>query len=672
GPYMPVATRDDDGNWIPQTPSFGEWEIRWYAGDPDNGGVLVSVETLEVVVTDASVQIQAMPAERIAAGSTKITDVGFAAIDGEARLTLNFLLDADGYITGQALADLNAQNPGVGGDVNSGFFQVWGDRPDDSVTHVRWPWFEGELSAFREDGIGPYMPVATRDDDGNWIPREPSFGEWLVEWYVGHPDEGGLRVGAETLEVVVTNESKFQDLLSVDLAGLEAVYQQGDMETGSEQVVFDYTANAGDIEQVFNVFRLFEDGVEIDAATYQAIFESVEFVPAHIRGLSGTDASVVTAPGDLGDAGNGIVSIEFLLADDAPLGDYDIVITSYDVTGIDPNDVALGETGTYRVLDTASQAISLIQGPDLHLTIDGPAMLPLVEVGHYDVRLQNLGDAAVDENVEVQFAIARAGIEPGDVVIDYCIDPAATSGEACGDWAELTLAADNGSLSSRFGPAEGFEVDADYDRTTFIRAEFTEPGNYEASAYAVGVDSSETFASGMADVAVTALSFDIDTGVDPAIPSPDEGEGWAYYTATLVNLGDELPENVLLWVDVDGIGQVELDDGNALQWFNPETESWTDFGWGMRPEIDIDNQREAFFLGRDGMGGVIGFPVGDNEDFPTPIRVNFDNATYDLTVSVETADQTAESFTYGLFDESVVVESIAVELSLVIEEGLSD
>ncbi len=461
-----------------------------------------------------------------------------------------------------------------------------------------------------------------------------------------------------------------QDELDIALTGFETEYQQGGMETGSEQVVFDYAANAGDIEQVFNVFRLYEGGTEIDPETYEEIFESVEFVPAQIRGLSGTDASVVTAPGDLDD-----VSVQFLLAEDAPLGDYEIVITSYDVTGIDPNDVALGDTGTYRVLDTTSQGIGLIQGPDLSLAVDGPALLPLAEEGYYDVRLQNLGDAPVSENVEVQFSIARPDIAQGDALVDYCIDETATSGEDCGEWVELTLTADNGSLSGRFGPPEGFEVDENYDRTTFIRAAFTEPGNYDATAQAVGVDSDEVYATGMTEVAITEASFEIEAGVDELVPAPDEGEGWAYYTATLVNLGDELPENVALWIEVDGIDDALKDgEGLEIEYFNGS--EWQRLGWAGQSSFWYGHlDRDAWFLGRpdDADGTIEGFPVGAGESFPTPIRVNFDNDTYDLTVSVETADQDADPiWVYGLFEEQILVESTAVDLSLAIVEGLPD
>jgi uncharacterized repeat protein (TIGR01451 family) len=659
-PYMPIAQHDGTG-WVPNVPSFGEWQIRWYAGDPDNGGVLVAVETLEVVVVDATVQIQAMPAARITEGNATITDVAFSEADGEATLTLNYLLNAAGYITGQAAEDLDNQSPAPGFE-GVGYYEVWGDRPDSSVTHVRWPWFEGELAQWREEGIRPYIPVASDEGNGNWSPLAPSYGEWLVEWFAGDPNNGGLRVGAETLEVVVIDNSQFQDELDVALAGFASEYARGAMESGSEQVVFDYTANAGDIEQVFNVFRLHEGGVEIDPATYEAIFESVSFDPNQIRGLTGTDASVVTAPGDLD-----VVAVEFLLTDDAPLGDYEIVITSYDVTGIDPNDVALGDTDSYRVLDTASRAISLIQGPELVLDIDGPALLPLAEPGYYEVRLQNTGDAAVDENVEVRFSLSRAGIELGDVVVDYCIDETAGSAEACTDWAELTLEADNGSLSGRFGPAAGFEVDEHYDATTFVRAAFAEPGNYDTLAEAVGVDSAEVYAAGAFEVAITELDFEIEAGVDGAVPTPDEGEGWAYFTATLLNMGDELPENVLLWVDVDGIGDTEFDAGARMQWLNPATESWTDLAWGDHPDLDPAAQREAFFLGRDGDGNVTGFPVGDEAVFETPIRVNFDNTIYGFTTSVEGIDA---EWMYGQFEDEVAVISEDVDLTFDIERGV--
>ncbi|RFF32405.1 carboxypeptidase-like regulatory domain-containing protein, partial [Wenzhouxiangella sediminis] len=460
------------------------------------------------------------------------------------------------------------------------------------------------------------------------------------------------------------------DTLDVALAGFEAEYEQGDMETGSEQVTFNYSAGAGDVEQVFNVFTVLENGSEIPAARYADLFDQVNFPDGQIRGLSGTDPSVITAPGDLVPN-----AVEFVLAEDAPLGDYELVITSYDVTGIDPNNVSLGDTGSYRQLDTASRSISLIQGPELQLSVEGQTVLPLAEEGYFAVRLQNTGDAAPEENVEGQFSIARTGIAASDLVLDYCTDSAATSAETCGSWTALSLSEGSGVLTGRFGPAQGFPVPAGYDATTYFRAAFSEPGNYSVTDQVVSVDSEEVLASIDYDLAVSELTFTLDEGVD-GTGADDSASGWDYYTATLSNLGDALPENVALWVEVDGIdAQVRDSEGYDIEYWNGT--GWENLGWAQ-DSYYWDYDRDAWFLGRPstepsgpGPHPIPGFPVAADEDFVTPIRVNFDNDSYDLTVSVETADQNADPiWVYGQFEEAILVESDPVELSIDTVEGL--
>ncbi len=304
---------------------------------------------------------------------------------------------------------------------------------------------------------------------------------------------------------------------------------------------------------------------------------------------------------------------------------------------------------------------------DLALSIDGPMMSgPTSDIFHA-VTLVNNGGSALPENVMIEFAIARSGIEDTHLALDYCTDIDATSGEDCGNWAALPVTLQNDALVGVFGPAGGFPVAADHDATSFFRSNFSEPGHYGLAIEAVGASSDSLFASATTELAIAALEFDIEPGVDAGVPSDEEG--WAYYSTTLVNLGDALPENVLLWVDVDGIDQAAFDAGSSMQWFNADSGQWTDFAWGDHPGLDSSAQREAFFLGRDGAGGVVGFPVGDGEVFDTPVRVNFDNASYDLTVSVESADSDPV-WVYGLFDHQILVESDPVELSLAIVEGL--
>lgn len=142
--------------------------------------------------------------------------------------------------------------------------------------------------------------------------------------------------------------------VEVSLEGFSSFYQPGDADQGSERVAFVYTEVDQSIEQIFNVFTIEQGGVEIDAATYQALFDSLDY-DDYIRGLNGTTVDNVVAP-ETRD-----VEIEFTLAATAPPGLYTLVITSYDVTGVDPIDVNLtdAQAGLYPVLAVDSQNIGI-------------------------------------------------------------------------------------------------------------------------------------------------------------------------------------------------------------------------------------------------------------------------------------------------------------------------
>jgi len=140
------------------------------------------------------------------------------------------------------------------------------------------------------------------------------------------------------------------DSVSVNLAGFQESYPQGAIvdESGEERVAFTYEVGDGDIEQIFNVFRVYEDGDEIPPATYDAIFATVAFEPNdYIRGLSGTTEANVVAPETID------VAVMFELEAEAPTGEYELEITSYDVTGVPAEEVSLEDAnnGVYALLD---------------------------------------------------------------------------------------------------------------------------------------------------------------------------------------------------------------------------------------------------------------------------------------------------------------------------------
>lgn len=133
------------------------------------------------------------------------------------------------------------------------------------------------------------------------------------------------------------------DDFTVSLDGFAETYEQGSSGTGEETARFTYTRNDGDIEQVFNVFTI--DGfTTLDE--YLALFAELDYDP-YIRGLQGTDVDNVVAP-ETRD-----VPLDFTLQDDAPVGDYTLRLTSYDVTNVEPTEVSLSAAlaGEYPTLD---------------------------------------------------------------------------------------------------------------------------------------------------------------------------------------------------------------------------------------------------------------------------------------------------------------------------------
>lgn len=355
---------------------------------------------------------------------------------------------------------------------------------------------------------------------------------------------------------------------------------------------------------------------------------------------------------------NGGAPVSYTSGDElTAAGDYELTVTNIS----NPN-VAADASTTIRFTIEAGLALS----------ITGPMMVPLADEAFYEVNLQNLQDTDPGENVEALFSVSRPGIAVGDLVVDYCQDSAAAgTPENCATWLPLTLSDDGGSLSGRFGPAAGFPVPVGYDATTFIRAAFTEPGNYDVTVDIAGIDSESILATDNLLVSATELSLDIETGVPAGVP--DSETGWAYYTTTLVNLGDELPENVALWVAVDGIDDaLKVSDNLEIEYFNGT--SWENLGWAGQSSFNYGYlDRDAWFLGRPDVpdGTIEGFPVGAQQAFPTPVRVNFDNDLYDLTISVETADQTGEIFLYGLFEEQIGVITDPVDLEFDLVRGVT-
>jgi hypothetical protein len=322
---------------------------------------------------------------------------------------------------------------------------------------------------------------------------------------------------------------------------------------------------------------------------------------------------------------------------------YELTVTNVSNPNVEPN---------------ASTTIRFTIEGELEISIEGPVLAPLAEQVFYAVTLENNQATNPGENVEARVTVARTGIEVGDLLLEFCLDSeaAGTPGN-CAQWIELDLVQDGDSLTATYGPAGGFEVEAGYEATTFFRAEFTRAGNYDAEVSVSGVDSGDLLASDQLTVTVTELNFEIEAGV--AANVDDSEAGFAYYTAELANLGDELPELVRLYIEVrDADGQI-VDDANVFEFWNELAESWDSLAY------DSDEQRWAF-------GPASGFVIDEDYFAATAVRADFPNGIYDLVITVETADRDADPiWTYGLFERQIAVISDPVELDFELIRGVT-
>ena len=185
----------------------------------------------------------------------------------------------------------------------------------------------------------------------------------------------------------------------------------------------------------------------------------------------------------------------------------------------------------------------------------------------------------------------------------------------------------------------GLPIPAGYNESIPIRMDF-DNGTYQVTT------SVESFVDGAAnnpgdrvylsqsDTLIVesnpaVLDLTVAEGLPTGVP---EDAGFAHFTATLSNTGGDVPENVLLWTEVAGITNANVLDF-TFQYFDGT--NWIDYGWGGFGSGDFpEMDREAYFIGRDG-DALIGLPIPANSSASTPIRMNFDNGTYQVTTSVE-------------------------------------
>ena len=167
-------------------------------------------------------------------------------------------------------------------------------------------------------------------------------------------------------------------------------------------------------------------------------------------------------------------------------------------------------------------------------------------------------------------------------------------------------------------------------------------------------------------VGAPELEFTQTAGVQAGLP---QDAGWEYFTANLVNNGTDIPENIVLWVDVPSIDDAAVVGGATLQFWDPVDSEWKDFGWGGASSWNVD--REDFFLGR-APTEIVGFPVTASYDESIPIRHNFPDGAYTSTTTVESLDSADPGVTQGArlyLDQTVTLAEVTLDDLIQVYDG---
>ena len=144
--------------------------------------------------------------------------------------------------------------------------------------------------------------------------------------------------------------------------------------------------------------------------------------------------------------------------------------------------------------------VALPAAPEITLAGPQDPVVAGVATEGFSATVVNAGEVALDENVEVRFTIAgEQDLTSDDVVLEYDLE---------GTWVALTLTEDEGVLTGRFGPSDGFALPAGYDATTELRVTFEQPGDYTATAAIFGIDTDTAFDTDTLEVEVVAPAVD--------------------------------------------------------------------------------------------------------------------------------------------------------------------
>ena len=141
------------------------------------------------------------------------------------------------------------------------------------------------------------------------------------------------------------------------------------------------------------------------------------------------------------------------------------------------------------------------------LALDGPEeeVVAGEQTEGFSATVTNHG-AELGGNVEVAFTLSHDdGLDTGDVTLEYRDDD--------GEWQQLTLEEDDGGLMGRFGPDEGFQLDADYAETTQLRATVNKTSEVTTEADLAAVDNDTVYAG-------DERTFEVADPAPPPLPAP--------------------------------------------------------------------------------------------------------------------------------------------------------
>jgi hypothetical protein len=187
-----------------------------------------------------------------------------------------------------------------------------------------------------------------------------------------------------------------------------------------------------------------------------------------------------------------------------------------------------------------------------------------------------------------------------------------------------------------------------------------ETGEVENTASVTASEVADAVASNTVTVPIPNLALLMDLGVvDSGATTDSPPSGWAEFHFELFNIGGSVSENSLVWIEVHKIDDLVVSsEGYVIEAWNATDEIWVGLTW--------DELRGAWLIGDDD-DGLTGIELPSGHNSLTVLRANFENANYEVTVTVESIEGNR---TYVTEVDRLPLETDAVELTLVTGYGV--